>query len=91
MTCGLVEMAREVPRGAELEVAILALVLGLGTRVLHDHPARLSWWAGWKGGGVSGEGLMEDCRDGRKVVIRRLGWVMEVVVFGHLISNGNNK
>lgn len=34
---------------------------------------------------------MEDCRDGRKVVIRRLGWVMEVVVFGHLISNGNNK
>ena len=43
VTCGLVEMAREVPRGAELKVAILALVLGLGTRVLHDHPARLSW------------------------------------------------
>ena len=43
VTCGLVEMAREVPRGAELEVALGALVLGLGIRVLHDHPARLFW------------------------------------------------
>ena len=41
VACGLVEMAREVARGTELEVALCALVLGIGLRVLHDHPARL--------------------------------------------------
>ena len=38
VACGLVKVTREVTRGAELKVALGALVLGLGIRVLHDHP-----------------------------------------------------
>jgi hypothetical protein len=62
MACCLVEMAREVPRSAELEVALGAPVLGVGisgapvvgvglSRVLHDHPVASVLVSGLEGGG----------------------------------------